>query len=247
MEKNKVCQLQKDTHFEGFLLVRGAEKKTDRNGRDYVDLNLGDRSGEINAKIWNWDGSQDVQEGGKPIKVRGLVQEYNGRMQMRIERWRTVKEEDPVPMEELVPAAPRGAEEMIAEIRETAASLTSDPLRKLTETMLEMAGERLNWFPAAQRMHHAERSGLLYDYLDGSRLVRGCAAEDSRSSMNVTFRTHDAALDAAFVKGAEARGLKHLKGHRISGGMRASVYNAMPVAGVEALIEYMREFEREHL
>ena len=172
MEKNKVCQLIKDTHFEGFLLVRGAEKKTDRNGRDYVDLNLGDRSGEINAKIWNWDGTQDVPEGGKPIKVRGLVQEYNGRMQMRIERWRAVTEEDPVPMEELVPAAPRGAEEMTAEIRETAASLTSDPLRKLTEAMLETAGERLSWFPAAQRMHHAERSGLLHHMTDMLRLAK---------------------------------------------------------------------------
>ena len=60
MEKYRVCQLVKDSHFEGFLLVRGAEKKTDRNGRDYVDMNLGDRSGEINAKIWNWDGTQEV-------------------------------------------------------------------------------------------------------------------------------------------------------------------------------------------
>ena len=115
-----------------------------------------------------------------------------------------------------------------------------------------MLGLQLAWLEeqggvAAMEALAAERSGLLYDYLDGSRLFRGCAAEDSRSSMNVTFRTHDAALDAAFVKGAEARGLKHLKGHRIAGGMRASVYNAMPVEGVTALVDYMREFEREYL
>ncbi len=173
MENYRVCQLIRDTRFEGFLLVRGAEKKTDRNGRDYVDMNLGDRTGEINAKIWYWDGKQEVPEAGKPILVQGLVQEYNGRLQMRVEKWRPAAETDRVPMGELVPAAPRAPEEMLSEIRETVASFTSEPLRKLTEEMLRMAGSRLNWFPAAQRMHHAERSGLLHHTTDMLRLAKG--------------------------------------------------------------------------
>ena len=225
MEKYRVCQLVKDSHFEGFLLVRGAEKKTDRNGRDYVDMNLGDRSGEINAKIWNWDGTQEVPESGKPIKVRGLVQEYNGRIQMRIEKWRTVAEDDAVPMKELVPAAPREAEEMLSEIRETASSLTSEPLRKITDAMLEMAGERLNWFPAAQRMHHAERSGLLhhvtdmlhlakstlevYPWMNRDLLLAGVILHDlgkleelkSDESGNVTDYTRDGQLLGHLVRG----------------------------------------------
>lgn len=172
MEQYSVSQLSRDSHFEGYLLVRSAEKKTDRNGRDYVDMNLGDRSGEINAKIWNWDGTQEVPESGKPIKIRGLIQEYNGRMQMRIERWRVTTPEDHIPLQELVPAAPRTAEEMLGEIRETAAGFTNSALKKLTEEMLDMAGERLNWFPAAQRMHHAERSGLLHHTTDMLRLAK---------------------------------------------------------------------------
>lgn len=162
----------KDSRFEGFLMVRGAERKTDKNGRDYVDMNLGDRTGELNAKIWNWDGTQELPESGKPVKVRGLVQEYNGRLQFRIERWRPVTPEDPVNLADLVPAAPRTAEEMKRDILETVNGFSSEPLRKLTLEMLDMAGDRLDWFPAAQRMHHAERSGLLHHTTDMLRLAK---------------------------------------------------------------------------
>ena len=172
METYRVCQLMKDSRFEGFLMVRGAEKKTDKNGRDYVDLNLGDRTGEINAKIWNWDSLQGLPESGKPVLVRGQVQEYNGRLQMKIERWRSLSPEDSFDPAELVPAAPRTPEDMLAEIRETVKSFSSENLRKLTEEMLNMAGERLSWFPAAQRMHHAERSGLLHHTTDMLRLAK---------------------------------------------------------------------------
>ena len=91
------------------------------------------------------------------------------------------------------------------------------------------------------------RAAKLYDYLDNSALFRAHARPGSRSDMNVTFRTGDEALDLAFVRGAAARGLVNVKGHRIAGGMRASLYNAMPMEGVEALIAYMKEFEREHV
>lgn len=172
MEGNRICQLGKDARFEGFLMVKSAEKKTDKNGRDYVDLNLGDRTGEINSKIWNWDGTQELPEAGKPIKIRGLVQEYNGRLQMRIERWRAVTPEDRMDLADLVPAAPRTGEEMMAEIRETVAGFTNASLKALTEEMLAMAGEKLFWFPAAQRMHHAERSGLLHHTTDMLRMAK---------------------------------------------------------------------------
>ena len=88
-----------------------------------------------------------------------------------------------------------------------------------------------------------ERAGMLYDFLDNSKLLHPHAKPGSRSYMNVTFRTDSPELDAAFVKGAAERGLLNLKGHKIAGGMRASVYNAMPVEGAKALVEYMKEFE----
>ena len=173
MENYTVCQLQKDVRFEGFLLIRSAEKRKDSKGNDYVDMNLTDRTGEINCKLWNWESGAEVPAGGSVIKVRGTVQEYNGRLQLRVERWRLAEDGDPVDMNLLVPCAPRAPEDMLSEIREAVAAFTSEPLRRLTETMLDQAGEDLLWFPAAQRMHHAERSGLLHHTTDMLRVARG--------------------------------------------------------------------------
>lgn len=91
-----------------------------------------------------------------------------------------------------------------------------------------------------------ERSAILYDVLDNSKIYLPHAERTSRSMMNVTFRTASAELDAEFVAGAKKRGLMNVKGHRLVGGMRASIYNAMPVEGVRALAEYMKEFEVGH-
>ena len=89
---------------------------------------------------------------------------------------------------------------------------------------------------------------MLYDYLDSSKLFIPHAQAESRSDMNVTFRTGNAELDAEFVKSAAAKGLMNLKGHKIAGGMRASLYNAMPIEGVKALVDHMKEFEiRNHV
>ena len=87
---------------------------------------------------------------------------------------------------------------------------------------------------------------LVYDLIDDSAFYTGCAQAGSRSDMNVTFRTGSDELDAEFVKGAAERGLLNLKGHRLTGGMRASLYNAMPMEGAQALAEYMKQFEVKH-
>ena len=92
-----------------------------------------------------------------------------------------------------------------------------------------------------------QRASLLYQCLDESRLFHAHAQPGSRSDMNVTFRTGDAETDAEFVRFAAERGLVNLKGHKIAGGMRASIYNAMPMEGVEALVSTMKEFERKHV
>lgn len=92
-----------------------------------------------------------------------------------------------------------------------------------------------------------ERSRLIYDVLDNSRFYTSHADKNSRSRMNVTFRTPSDALDAEFVKGAAAQGLVNLKGHKKTGGLRASLYNAMPVEGAVKLSEYMKKFEVDHV
>ncbi len=99
---------------------------------------------------------------------------------------------------------------------------------------------------AAMEAHNRAKAAVLYDFLDQSDFYRSPVQRDCRSLMNVPFHLKDPALDAAFLAGAEARGLVQLKGHRIVGGMRASIYNAMPIEGVRALVAWMQDFEREH-
>ena len=91
-----------------------------------------------------------------------------------------------------------------------------------------------------------EKAGWLYDFLDNSSLFKGTAEVKSRSMMNVPFVTTSEELDAKFIKEASAVGLKTLKGHRSVGGMRASIYNAMPPEGVKALVDFMKKFELQN-
>ena len=99
---------------------------------------------------------------------------------------------------------------------------------------------------AAVEAHNRAKASLLYDFLDRTSFYASPVAREDRSLMNVPFRLHDPALDAGFLAGAEARGLLQLKGHRSVGGMRASIYNAMPIEGVRALVAFMSEFEARH-
>ena len=114
-----------------------------------------------------------------------------------------------------------------------------------------IAGLVFKWIKAqgglkAMEAHNRAKAALLYDYLDSTSFYSSPVAKPDRSLMNVPFKLKDESLDAAFLKGAEARHMLQLKGHRSVGGMRASIYNAMPVEGVKALVAYMKEFEAQH-
>ena len=114
-----------------------------------------------------------------------------------------------------------------------------------------MCGKVFKWLKkngglAAMKEKNEKKAAILYNYLDESRLFHGTVEKKDRSLMNVPFVTGDKELDAKFVKEAEAAGLVNLKGHRTVGGMRASIYNAMPLEGVEALVTFMKKFEEEN-
>ncbi len=98
----------------------------------------------------------------------------------------------------------------------------------------------------AMRERNVAKAQILYDFIDESSLFKGTVRKEDRSLMNVPFVTGDKELDAEFVKASKAAGLENLKGHRSVGGMRASIYNAMPVEGVEALVAFMKDFEAKH-
>ena len=115
-----------------------------------------------------------------------------------------------------------------------------------------MCGKVFKWLKRqggleAMKAHNEKKAKILYDYLDESKLFHGTVEKESRSLMNVPFVTGNADLDAKFVKEAKEAGFENLKGHRTVGGMRASIYNAMPIEGVEALVEFMKKFEKENM
>lgn len=98
----------------------------------------------------------------------------------------------------------------------------------------------------AMKVRNEEKAKILYDYLDSSKLFKGTVVKEDRSLMNVPFITGNKDLDAKFVKEAKEAGIENIKGHRTVGGMRASIYNAMPIEGVKYLVEFMKKFELEN-
>ena len=98
----------------------------------------------------------------------------------------------------------------------------------------------------AMKEHNEKKAAILYDFLDQSEMFHGTVEKKDRSLMNVPFVTGNKELDAKFVKESQAAGFENLKGHRTVGGMRASIYNAMPIEGVEALVAFMKKFEEEN-
>ena len=114
-----------------------------------------------------------------------------------------------------------------------------------------MCGKVFKWLKAKGGLEemkkiNEEKAKILYDFLDESKLFKGTVVKKDRSIMNVPFITGNEELDALFVKESKAAGLENLKGHRTVGGMRASIYNAMPIEGVEKLVEFMKKFEEEN-
>jgi phosphoserine aminotransferase len=150
--------------------------------------------------------------------------------------------------EDLLGHAPKGTASMLDyKVHADAQSMSNTP----ATYAIYVAGLVFKWLKQQGGLVAIERKNiakaqLLYDYLGDSTLFRSPVRESDRSRMNIPFTLRDESLDAAFLKGAEARGMVQLKGHRSVGGMRASIYNAMPTEGVKALVEYMKEFEAKH-
>jgi len=150
--------------------------------------------------------------------------------------------------EDLLGHAPRGTPTMLDyKVHADADSMLNTP----PTWAIYIAGLVFQWLVrqgglAAIEQRNVEKAKLLYDYLDGTAFYRNPVERADRSRMNVPFTLHDAALDEPFLKGAKERNMLQLKGHRSVGGMRASIYNAMPIEGVRALVDYLRDFEKRN-
>lgn len=159
-QQPQLAGMIKNQSFDGFLLTRTAAQKTSSNGSKYLDMTLCDISGEVNAKMW--DGLTPPPAVAEVVRVRGVMLEYNGRPQLRVDKMRPATEADDFDMEVLAPCAPQPPHEMKNEILERVNEMADEQLKILVLKRLELCGDKLNYYPAASKLHHAERSGLLH-------------------------------------------------------------------------------------
>lgn len=159
-----------------FLLVKASNKKTSSKGDDYLDMTLADKSGEINAKLWSYVPTvHGDYQAGDIVKVRGSVSQYNGTDQLRIEKIRHATPGDQVDTSALVQTAEYSGEEMFEELMNLANGFKDSDLKAIVTALLGENKEKLLYWPAAFKLHHAMRSGLLMHTLSIVRLAQRVA------------------------------------------------------------------------
>ncbi len=147
---------------EGFAVIKQCEKKMAKNGNNYLDLVLSDKDGEIFAKLWDYnEAAHGKYETDMFVKVRGAVSQYNGHDQLRIDRIRPVIESDNVDVSDYVKSAEYSGDEMYNHLLSLVNSFKDEDLKKIVSYLLEQNKEMILYFPAAFRLHHAIRCGLL--------------------------------------------------------------------------------------
>ena len=162
---------------EGYCLVKTVEKKVNVKGVPYLDMTLTDRTGEIVAKLWDY--REEIHGWIAPnmlVKVRGVISEFNGADQFRTERIRPVSDADGVRVEDFVPSAPYTGEAMLRAILDVVDGFANAQLRQLVRAVLEERKQTLLYWPAAFKLHHAVRGGLLYHTLTLVRLAQQVSA-----------------------------------------------------------------------
>ena len=159
-QQPQLAAMIKGQMFDGFLLVRAAAQRTSSNGGKYLDMTLCDISGEVNAKMW--DGLTPPPAVAQVVRLRGMMLEYNGRPQLRVDKMRDAVQTDDFDMDALTPCAPLPPGEMLETILNRVDAFADRDLKALVLKRLEECGERLSYYPAASKLHHAERSGLLH-------------------------------------------------------------------------------------
>ena len=213
---------------EGFCIVKTIDKKTSARGDTYLDMCLGDKDGEINAKLWSYN--EMLHGTYKPndiVKIRGTISPYNGVNQLKIDRIRLSNEQDGVNPDDFVPSADYTGRQMFDEIIRIAENFTDPELKKLVTTIYKRCERDLLYWPAAFKLHHAIRGGLLMHTLSIVRLAEGiCKIYPfiDRDLLLSGAMLHDISkldefevADSGIVSGYSVRG--NLLGHLAEGAM----------------------------
>lgn len=218
---------------ECFALVKSCEKKSAKNGTFYLDMLLGDNEGDVVAKLWDYkDNGVSLPEPNTVIKVRGTLQQYNGNDQLIVQRMRAAVASDNINMADFVKSAEVSGIAMYNAIVSTVSSFEDEELKKLVFALLEEKKDKLLFFPAAEKLHHAMTGGLLYhtlsivrlaecvcgiySYIDRDLLIAGAVLHDIAKLKEYTVnaagivdgRTLEGTLIGHLVMGAEEVGRK---------------------------------------
>ena len=161
-----IAELKPGEKADGFYLIKYFEVKKTTNGKQYIDMDLVDKSGEINAKVWDYSQLTEKLIQENPIvKIRGEVLEWNGARQLKVNKIREKNPKDNVHIQELIPSAPIELGEMLEGVKSYIKKIKDIELRTLTDNILKKYENKLYYYPAAKRNHHSYRGGLLYHNL----------------------------------------------------------------------------------
>lgn len=161
-----VSELKPGEKADGFYLIKNFDVKKTTNGKQYIDIDLVDKTGEINAKLWDYTKDKEKLIQDNPIvKVRGEVLEWNGTRQFKVNNIRPKKADDNVHLAELIPSAPIELDEMLNSVKSYVKKINDIQIRALVDNILKKYENKLYYYPAAKKNHHSYRGGLLYHNL----------------------------------------------------------------------------------
>ena len=233
---------------EGFVLLKKCEEKKTKNGSSYLDMIIADKDGEMSAKLWDFSGGV-VFETESIVKIRGNVELYNGKEQFRVIQIRPAGDSDDYQLSDLVPSSAIGGEQLYDMIKSRVEKFENDNLKKLVTAIIENKKEKLVYYPAALKLHHAMVGGLMYHTMSMIRM----AEEISKIYTNINTELllsgiilHDVAKTweletgkTGLAKGYSAEG--ELIGHLVKGAMY--VNDTAKELGIESdevvLLEHM--------
>lgn len=162
---------------QGFLLVKSCEKKLAKNGTHFLDMVLSDKDGEVVSKLWDFKGDDTTQpQVNSVILIRGVLQQYNGSAQLRVDRFRQSEDKDNINMSDFVPSISYEPEELMQQLIAYIDSFEDEDLKKLTHAVVERNREKIMYWPAAFKLHHAVRGGLLMHTLTIMKLADSVAS-----------------------------------------------------------------------
>jgi 3'-5' exoribonuclease len=161
--QNDVITFTKGETIQGYYMLKTVTLKTSNTNNRYYDLTIADKTGEVNGKIWDPEMVRDLElYDGMLVKLKGLVNEWQGQPQINVERIRRINAGDRVRVEDFVPSAPYAPEDMLDEVLEYVNAIKDQEIKQITHALLQENREKLLHYPAAMKNHHSIRSGLLY-------------------------------------------------------------------------------------